>query len=270
MRPLFQAGSRGGRSSFAHRARPTPPRELPGRVLPCRHRKRRHDRVSTSAGRPTASPSFSTTTARGGGEGEPGRRATPAARLARRLKNGERLPFLARCSRSSGKVRSTSNRKRRRDRAAARRGIRRATEGNSSCRRAARRVPCARDLLPRSRAGWSRPPIGIGSRLLPPPRVSPRSTPTAVSSRCCGSGRSRRRHPAPAVHGRRPGEGRSRSCRRRRRRLLQPAPSPSAGSGAGASLRPIVVRRGLYSLAVLTAVAASPEPAVMRRTCRGT
>ena len=118
---------------------------------------------------------------------------TPAARLrAVRLKNGERLPFLADVLEIvGGSFRSTSNRKRpagsppRR-----RRSRRRATEGNFSCRRG-----CATSASPRGtssgdtlRAGHP-PPVGVRPAFRLRHGVSS-IHPAAGSSPSCVSGRS--------------------------------------------------------------------------------
>jgi len=170
---------------------------------------------------------------------------TPAARLRTvRLKNGERLPFLADVLEIvGGAVPINIESKAPGGIAAAARALSKAGYRGELLLSSGLRGECPR------RAGPS-PAIPCGLVTGRPSASdlafclrhgSPRSTPTVVFSPCCGFGRSQR----PA----------SRSCRtrsttrRRRSRSLPPAPSassptapsPSAGSGAGASLPPISV-----------------------------
>jgi len=242
---LFQAGSRSDRPYVAHRGASDRALEnVPGRDLPCRHRKRRHDRVRTSACRPTASPSFSTTTARGGRRRRtwPSAR-TPAARLRTvRLKNGEKPPISRRRAEIVGGAVPDQHRIEsvRRDRGgvegAIEGGVRR---GSFSCRRAAREcLAAAGPFAPRSRAGWSPAHVGVGSRLLPPARslLDPpdRRLLTVLRLRkVAASG-------VPPCRTRSTtGEGvRAAPAGRRRRRLLQPAQTAARSVAPSLAYRP--------------------------------
>ncbi len=154
---------------------------------------------------------------------------TPAARLrAVRLKNGEKLPFLADVLEIvGGKVPINIESKAPGGIAAAAKALSKAGYGGELLLSSGLRGEClaARDLLPgiALRTGHP-PPVGVGPRLLPPPRslLDP-PLPPAPHRPASPEGRGVG-HPPPAVHGRRPGGGVRADRRRRRRRLLQPRP----------------------------------------------